>query len=285
MSGRSYLYVPATAGDRLTRVSERGADAVIIDLEDAVVLPRKEQARVAAAEFIRAGDHSGQVWVRINSGDLGLLDIAAVTQAGLDGICLAKADTPDQLAAVDAALTSAEVAAGLAPGSIAVNPLIESALGLHHLDEIVAAPRVRMIQIGEGDLAADLGVQPGPDGREWLAVRTSVVVASRAAGIAAPIAAVSTNFRDLELLRDDTMHHRRLGFRGRACIHPAQLPIVHDVFTPHADEIERAQGVVAAYHAAVALGDGAMVDPDGRMLDEAMVRSARGVLALAGLEV
>ena len=281
MTARTYLYVPGTAGDRLDRAASRGADAVIVDLEDSVIMSRKDEARAAAARFVQAADGgAGEVWVRVNRGGPGLADIAAVTGAGLTGVCLPKTDTADELDRVDAALTSAEHDAGLTRGSIAVDPLIESAVGLENLRAIARAPRVRMIQIGEGDLTADLGIRPRADAQELLAIRTAVVVASRAADIGAPVAAVSTNFRDLDALRADTELHRRLGFLGRACIHPAQLRVVHDVFTPSAAEVEQARLVLADFDAAVGRGDGAMVDSAGRMLDEAIVRSARNLLAL-----
>jgi citrate lyase subunit beta/citryl-CoA lyase len=282
MSARSYLYVPGTAGERLDHAADRGADAVIVDLEDAVVASRKQEARTAAARFVAAAaDPRIEVWVRVNQGPDGLADIIATVGPSLTGVCVPKTGGAHDLAAVDEALTTAERAAGLLRGSIAVNPLIESAQGLENLREIARSPRVRMIQIGEGDLAADLGMLPGPGGEEFLAVRTAAVVMSRGANIEAPMAAVSTNFRDLEALRADTELHRRLGFRGRACIHPAQLAIVHDVFTPSAEEVDRARAVLAAFDDGVARGDGAMVAPDGRMLDEALVRSARDLLALS----
>ncbi|MFI5429814.1 aldolase/citrate lyase family protein [Aeromicrobium sp. UC242_57] len=142
--------------------------------------------------------------------------------------------------------------------------------------EIAAAPRVHRLQVGEADLRADLGVTLGPDERELLWVRSQIVVTSAAAGIAPPIAPVSTDFRDLDALRASTEALARLGFVGRACIHPAQVAVVNDVFTPSAEAIAEAEEVLAALAAA---GSGVAVDSRGRMLDEAVARQARRVLA------
>ena len=281
MTARSYLYVPATAGERLARSLERGADAVIVDLEDAVVPARKDEARAAAAAFVRSSTGRGEVWVRINRGADGLRDLAAVTGPALTGLCLAKVEDVAEVEAAHEALSAAESAAGMSPGTVVLDPLIESAAGVENLRAIARGPRVRMLQLGEADLAADLGVTVGPDGLELLCVRTTAVVASRAAGITAPIAAVSTDFRDLERYRRDSEAQRRLGFRGRACIHPAQIAVAHEVFTPSADEVARARAVLAAFDDALGRGDGAVTAPDGSMLDEAVARTARDILALA----
>ncbi|MFC6929162.1 aldolase/citrate lyase family protein [Actinomadura yumaensis] len=134
--------------------------------------------------------------------------------------------------------------------------------------------------MGEADLRADLGVEPGPDGRELLFARSQVVMASAAARIEAPIAPVSTDFRDLDSLRASTLALKRLGFQGRACIHPDQLPVVNAVFTPSAQEVARARDLVERYDAAIAAGTGVCLDERGRLVDEAVVRSARRLLAI-----
>lgn len=169
---------------------------------------------------------------------------------------------------------------GCPPGSVAVSPLIESGAGLAAVMEIARCPRVRMLQIGEADLSADLGLEPGPGGLELLLARGKVVVASRAASLLRPVAAVSATFRYLQRFHAETLELRRLGFRGRACIHPAQIPVVHDVFTPSAEELADAHAIMRAYEHMLERGEATGVDHRGRMLDEAVVRSARATIAM-----
>jgi citrate lyase subunit beta/citryl-CoA lyase len=281
-TNRSWLYVPGSAGDRLQRAGERGADALIVDLEDAVAPGEKDAARVAVAAWVHQSPSiAAEIWVRINTGQRGLGDAGAVVAAALVGVFAPKVESLDELEALDAVLHAAERSNGIEPGTIGVCPLVESATGLEALHEIVRAPRVRQLQIGEIDLAADLGLSPQPDGLELLAIRTQVVIASRAAGLPAPMGAVLPNFRDLDVFRADSERLQRLGFWGRACIHPAQLPIVHELCTPSADQVDAARDVLRRFDDALARGEGAALDEHGQMLDEATVRAARHTLSLA----
>jgi citrate lyase subunit beta/citryl-CoA lyase len=276
----SYLYVPGSAGDRLQQAAQRGADALILDLEDGVAPDAKDQARAAVADYLSARPAGpGELWVRINSGDLGQADVAAVVTPALAGVCLPKAGGVGDLRALDELLSRAEQQAGLPVRSVAVCPLIESAAGLAVAMDIARGPRVRRLQLGEADLAADLNLEPGLVGTELLLARSLIVMASRAASLPAPIAAVSVNFRDLDRFRTETESLRRLGFRGRACIHPSQIPVVHEVFMPSASDLAEAQAIVRVYDDMLARGAGAGVDQRGRMLDEAVVRTARQVIA------
>ncbi|ROO88272.1 citrate lyase subunit beta/citryl-CoA lyase [Actinocorallia herbida] len=269
---RSALYVPGDQPRKLAKAAGYGADSLIVDLEDAVAPPAKEAAREAVASWLAGGGASGgpQVWIRINPGEAGLADLAAVAHPDVTGVCVAKAETVEGLGEVDAAL------AGF-PG-IALSPILESAAAVLAAPALARAPRVVRLQLGEADLKADLGVDPGPDERELLWARSQVVLASAAAGIAAPLGPVSTALADPEALRASSHALRRLGFHGRACVHPAQLPVVHEVFTPTGAELARARDLVARFAAA---GEGVVVDDRGRMVDEAVVRQARRVLAAA----
>ncbi|GIH02388.1 citrate lyase [Rhizocola hellebori] len=271
---RSYLYVPGDAPARLAKAAGRGADALIVDLEDAVPLALKENARHAVADYLRSG---GSAWVRINPGEMGLLDAHEVLGSGLLGLCVAKASL-ESLSTLDRFLSDAERASGIAVGSTRIVPLLETAAALFDALAIARSPRTARLQLGEADLAADLGVSPGPDGRELWWARSQVVAASAAAGIDAPVAPVSTNFTDLAELRLSTIALRRMGFHGRACIHPAQLPVVHEVFTPTAEELAAAHDVLTRFAAAQAAGSAVCVDAHGRLVDEAVVRSARRVV-------
>ncbi len=278
---RSYLYVPGDRPDVLARAHKRGADALIVDLEDAVAPSAKAAARSAAADFLADPPTGVRVWVRVNSDSLDQ-DIAEVVVArGLDGIWLPKAD-PDLLAAAGRALTAAERRVGLATGALAIVPLIETARGVLDVRQIATAPRVLRVGIGEADLAGELGMQRDPDTGDlpdaFVAIRAQVVVASAAAGITAPVGPVETALRDPARLERTTRRLLRQGFRARSAIHPAQVETINAVFTPSPAEIAAARQVVDAFEQAAAAGSGVAVGPDGRFLDRAVVRAAAEVL-------
>ncbi|SNY66733.1 HpcH/HpaI aldolase/citrate lyase family protein [Paractinoplanes atraurantiacus] len=266
---RSALYVPGNRPSMLAGALAKGADAVIVDLEDAVPPAEKADARRTVAAWVREQPAGAPVIVRVNPGQDGLEDARAVVSPGLHGLCLAKASVPD-VTAVAAVLDEAGSEAGLIP-------LLETPAAVLEARELALAPRVVRLQIGEADLAAELGVTPGEDERELLFVRSAVVLASAAAGIEPPTAAVSTDFRDLDRLRRSTEALRRLGFRGRACIHPAQVPVVNAVFTPTAEEVAAARDLIDRFESA---GGGVCLDARGRMVDLAVVREARRVLGI-----
>lgn len=274
---RSALYVPGDQPDKLARALDRGADSLIVDLEDAVLPAHKAAARAVVAGWLREPrPGSPEIYVRVNPGEAGHEDLRAVAVRGVRGVCVAKTESVAELEAVDAVLTAAEAAEGLPGGSIAVCPLLESAAAVLSAPEIARGPRVSRLQIGEADLRADLGVETGPDERELLWARSQVVLASAAARVSPPLAPVSTDFRDLEALRASTLALKRLGFRGRACIHPAQVSVVNEVFTPTEEEFGEARDLIARFEAA---GTGVVTDARGRMVDEAVVRAARRLLS------
>lgn len=274
MIARSWLYVPGDDAERLAKASGRGADALIVDLEDGVAPARKEQARAVTSEFLATRTSGGPaIWVRVNSDSaLRAADLDALAGAGLDGIVIPKAEDP----AIVADLTATR-------RDIAWMVLVESAVGVQALPQLLAVEGVTDLQIGEADLRADLGVTFGPDESELLFVRQKAVIDATAAGIGAPVAPVSVEFRDLDAFRAGTQALARMGYVGRACIHPAQIAVVHEVFTPDVERVEWARALCTAADEAYAQGQGAFIGPDGRMADEAVVRAARRVLALAGL--
>ncbi len=240
---RSYLYCPGDRPDRLARVRGWGADAVIADLEDSVHASEKPAARAAVAAWLADlpsalhADHAGkgqlsEVWVRINADTLAE-DVTAVVGPALRGIVLPKAE-PALAASLDDLLSRAERDWGLPPGSVAVQPVIETATGLLAAAELASAPRVTRLGIGEADLAAELGVDVRTDPQILGPLRLQLVVASAAAGIAAPVGPASIDFKDLDALRTGTEALLRLGFRARTAIHPAQLACINEVFTPSA---------------------------------------------------
>lgn len=266
-AARSFLYAPGDRPDRFPKALASGADAVILDLEDGVDPAAKDAARANVSDALDApADDGVQRWVRVNSDDRFDDDLAAVLgRPGLHGVLVPKAAVALVERAVDA-------------GAPRVAPLVESAEGLLQVEAMALVAGVSHLALGEADLVADLGADPGPDRTELAPIRMRIVIASAAAGIAAPTAPVSTAFRDLDAFRVDTEALRRMGFGARACIHPAQVPVVHEVLSVSPEALAWAEDVLRRFAEA---GGGVCVDAQGRMVDEAVVRAARRILSLA----
>ena len=276
--------MPGDAAEKLDRVFTRGSDAVIVDLEDGVAPDAKAAARLSVAAWLAtlppAGDSSVEVWVRVNQWPAGRADVEAVVCRALTGICLAKTlDAPD-LVALDATLAAVEVDSSLPVGSMSVQPLVETAGAVLAAERIARAPRVERLQLGEVDLAADIGASPGEDGLELLLARSQVVLASAAAGIGAASGPVQADFRDADGFARTTAALKRLGFGSRACIHPCQVEAANEMFSPTPAEIERARRILQSFQEVIAQGPGVFAR-GGRMIDKAVVRSARQTVARA----
>lgn len=269
---RSWLYVPGHRPDVAAKAVAGEADAVVIDLEDAVPADRKAEAREGAFQTLAEGP-AKPVWVRVNplSSDLTADDVRAVAHPALSGVRLAKTESADEVTELAELLSGA----GCEPR---VQCLIESALGLERAFELASHPAVVGIGLGEADLAADLGAG---DDLGLLYARSRCVTAARAAGLAPPPQSVWTDVGDLDGLRESTLQGRSLGFFGRSAIHPRQLPVIHDAMRPSAGEVEHARALVEGLRHAEARGDRAVVLPDGRFADPAVVERARRILALA----
>lgn len=279
MAARSYLYVPADRPDHLARASARGADALILDLEDSVPVTGKARARQLLAGWLAAQAEAGEWWVRINPG-LAEADIAETVAPPVRGVVVPKAG-PALMNDVDHLLAARERALGLGPGHFATLPLVETAHGLLTAASLAAAPRVARLGVGEADLTADLGMPAGFGDAEVTPLRLQIVVASAAAGIAAPVGPVWLDYADLAGLRESTQAMLRLGFRARSAIHPAQVATINAVFTPAEAEVARARRLVATFEEAERGGQGVITDERGRMIDAAVIRAARDVLARA----
>ena len=262
MLARSYLFVPGDRPERYAKALASGADAVIVDLEDAVAPAAKDSARASLAAWLDAGH--GPVVVRINDAASAAFaaDLAVVARPGVSAIVLAKAERVADLARVRAAAPAA-----------ALLPLIETAAGIAAAREIAASPGVQRLLFGSIDLQLDLGIEG--DGDELLLFRSELVLASRLAGLAAPVDGVSTAIDDAAALAADTRRARRLGFGAKLCIHPRQIAAVHDAFAPSAGERAWAERVVAAAAAA----RGGAVAVDGRMVDRPVLLRAEALLA------
>lgn len=285
---RSLLFVPGHKPSMVAKAMASEADGVIIDLEDAVPDDRKLEARAQLAELPDPGGRD--VFVRTNGPATDLLwgDINALAAARPAGLLLPKAELPSDVLRIDGALLAAEEAAGLDPGSIDLLLSLESALGLQNAYEMArASERVVSLVFAsgeEGDLVADLGVQWSLAGPEMLMARSQTVIAARAAGLDFPLDAVYMNIRDLDGLRTEAEFAKRLGLTGKLCIHPAQVPIVNDVFTPSQEELAQQRRILEAFDRALAEGSAA-VQLDGMMIDYANAKRARRILALAGEDV
>jgi citrate lyase subunit beta/citryl-CoA lyase len=277
---RSYLYVPGNDAGKLEKALSPGADALIVDLEDAVPAAAKGEARALVASWLGSVEEGAvEIWIRVNPEAAGHDDVRAVLGPRVRGLMAAKTESADQLRTLGSVVREVAERAGLVE-PIGLVPLLESAAALLAAREIAAVPGVERLQVGEADLAADLGFSDLDD-PAWDAIRLQTVIVSAAAGIGAPVAPVSTNFRDLAAFAASTRALAARGYLGRACIHPAQVAVANEVFTPTPEAVARARRMVQAYDDAVAAGVGVTVDEDGRMVDEAVIRNARRVIALA----
>lgn len=295
MTARSYLYVPGDQPGKLSKALALAADALIVDLEDAVPPTAKDAARRTVTRWLdaieggrgRPGARRPEIWVRVNAagpdGSPADGDLVTAAHPAVTGVVQAKCASARHLATLAAALDEAEAAARMKPGTLQVTALVESAAALQSLSALAAAPRVRRLQLGEADLAAELGMEPGPEGIEMMALRTSVVVASAAAGLDPPAGSASTSLTDLDALRRGSEALRRLGFAGRTAVHPRQLAVINDVFTPTQEQEERARALLDRYDRAVAAGRGVITDDTGLMVDKAVIRTAVNVLDRARL--
>lgn len=268
---RSYLYVPGYDERRIEKALASESDAVVLDLEDAVAPNRKEEARETVVQVLKS-EPEKPVFVRVNAvgTELAAADIDAVVGRHLAGLRLPKIEYVESVRLVAETLKELRSEAG-------IQCLIESALGLELAFEIANSHvRVTGISLGEADLAADLGVS-GEAG--LLYARSRIVTAARAAGLPHPVQSVYTNVRDLDGLRRSTEEGKRLGFVGRSTIHPSQVSVVNEVFTPTEEEVTEAQELVDRLDSGAT--SGAFVLRDGRFVDRAVVESARLTLALA----
>jgi len=282
---RSLLFAPASNARMVGKALDSVADAVILDLEDAVAPGRLHEARATVAAATRRED-GPLLTVRVNHPSRGMLaeDVAAAVATAPAAIMLPKAEYAADVRVLAECLDAAERASGLEPMSIAIIPLIESGLGLHHCFDIGAAsPRVAGLAFSsgeEGDFMTDIGAQWSADGAALLYARSKLVCENRAAGHVWALDGVFMNLADEAAFEAECRLARRLGFQGKLAIHPHQLPVLHRVFSPTADEVERARRLLDAYAAAEHAGTGA-IDVDGMMVDRANAVRAERVLAAA----
>ncbi|MCO5175698.1 MAG: CoA ester lyase [Thermomicrobiales bacterium] len=269
---RSLLFVPGHRQEMLAKATERGADAVVLDLEDSVPLAKKEEARrhVAAALADWPTGSPVQRFVRINAPRFGCVedDLRAVTDHADVTLVVPKVDRVIEL----------EPVRRLAVGrDLVVN--IETPRSLLHAEAFADAIGVTGLFLGGEDLSASIGMRRTPDGAELQAARWMLLLAARAAGIAA-WDSICPEFRDTAPLQRECEMAAAMGFDGKFAIHPAQIPTIHVAFAPSSDEVDKARRIVEAYDAAVHEGHGA-VSVDGAMVDPPVAERARALLARA----
>ncbi len=269
---RSYLFVPGDRSDRFDQALASGADVVILDLEDAVAAAGKARARTEISNWLRA---DRPVALRINDANTEWFDADLVLCAheGVAAVLLPKAETSQQIAAVAAVLRAGAV----------VLPIIESALGMSRVQTIAAGARVQRLAFGTLDFRADMGLTSGDanldDGEEieLAPYRASIALASRIAGLQAPIDGVTTRIDNAARVEADTRRAQRFGFGAKLCIHPKQIASVHRALAPSDKQIDWARRVLAA----AKNSGGSAVQVDGRMVDRPVILQAEAVLARA----
>ena len=266
----SFLFVPGNRPDRFEKAATSGADAVVLDFEDAVPPGEKPAARAAVRDaWQKLAAHGVPVVVRVNAAASGLLaqDLAALE--GLSpqaAVMLPKAESAEHVGRVRAAL----------PGA-AVIPLVETAAGLRGIDDVARSPGVLRLAIGHLDFMADTGMSWSEGEPELVPLRFAVSIATRIAGIARAVDGVTVQTDDEPRLRADALRAKRFGFGGKLCIHPKQVRVVHEAFAPAADEVAWAKRVVETD----AASGGRAVKVDGKMVDAPGVPTAREILARA----
>lgn len=262
---RSYLFVPANRPERIVKAQAAGADAVIVDLEDAVAPADKDAARAALAAHL---DPAAPVLVRVNGPETAWFerDLDLCGAGGVAGVLIPKAEDVGQLHAVRARVGPDKV----------LLPLIETARGFDQARALAGSGLAQRLMFGFIDFQLDLRLDDDP--AALLFFRSELVLVSKLANLPAPVDGVSVAIEDAERVRRETLYARGLGFGGKLCIHPRQIPVVNACFRPSADELAWARRVLAA----TAASGGSAVAVDGKMVDVPVIRKAEEILAAAG---
>jgi citrate lyase subunit beta/citryl-CoA lyase len=276
---RSFLFAPGNHPRRVEKALSLDGDAVILDLEDAVATAEKPATREAVAEAL-GRPRRGLLYVRVNAVDTEFCygDLVAIVRPGLDGVILPKVESVAGLATIVWLLAQLERDRGLPVGGTDLIPIIETARGLDRLGAILGAgTRVRRAAFGAGDFTLDVNMVWSRGEAELAHARAAIVIASRAAGIEAPLDTVWVDLTDRDGLEASARTALGFGFQGKMCIHPDQIAVVNRVFTPSDAEIAFAERVVAAFAKAEAEGSAA-IQLDGKFIDYPIVYRAQRVL-------
>ena len=280
-SKRSWLFCPGNQARRIEKAVASAAHAVIIDLEDAVPVAEKDSARATLRGRLDTLDHPS-LYVRINalSTSCAFEDVEAVMVGGISGIVLPKSERARDVQVLDWLMDQMERRNALKPGAMEIIPLIESAAAFENLRAICrASARVRRVAFGAADFTFDLGLTWSSDEHELMAYRASLVLASRQAGIEAPIDTPWVDVGDREGMAASAQRSRSHGFQGKFCIHPDQIGLVNGAYAPSKAQVDEARQTIAAFEAA---GSNA-IKVNGKMIDNPVVEGARRILIEADL--
>ena len=277
---RSMMFVPVNVEKFVDSAHTRGADAIILDLEDSILPKDKEHARtLVAAAAPKVARSGADVLVRINRPwRLCLRDLEAVVSKEICALMLPKAESADHVRMVAEVLDELEAERGLPPGHTRLVPMIESAAAFFRAQEVAAAhARVVALNLGAEDFALSVGMVPEAEGLFY--PKQQIVIAARAAGVL-PLGFLGTvaDFKDLDAFRGTIRRSRRLGFMGASVIHPSQIAILNEEFRPSPEEVAQARKVVTAFEAAAGGNQGA-IQVDGKMVDIPVVERCRATLA------
>jgi len=275
-ANRTYLFTPGNHARRVEKALQLSADAVILDLEDAVAVAEKIATRDLINKTL-ARPRSGAAYVRVNAYDTEYCygDLCSVVGSNLDGIVLPKLESAADLKAVDWLLTNLERDKGLELGSIDLMPIVETAKGADALREIAQTPsRICRLSLGAGDYTRDLGLEWDLDEEVLLTVRSEMVLASRLGGLEPPVDTVFLHIKEQEAWRRSCERAKGMGFQGKLCIHPDQVKPANEVFTPTQDDVDWAEKIVKAFQQAEKDGV-ASIQVDGYFVDYPIVEKAQ----------
>jgi citrate lyase subunit beta/citryl-CoA lyase len=279
---RTFLFAPGNHPRKVEKVFDAGADAVILDLEDAVAISEKAATRAVVVEALQR-PRKCRGYVRVNALDTAFCfgDVEAVVARGVDGIILPKVERAADLEKVDWLMTGLEEKAGLPAGGIDLIPILETGKGIANAREICSAGgRLKRVAFGAGDYTRDMGMEWTVEEAELAPAQAEVVLASRINGLEPPLDTVYIHIKDDDGFTASARRARQFGFQGKMCIHPVQVPLANGVFTPTVEEAEFSRKVIAAFAEAEAAGS-ASIQLDGYFIDYPIVEKARRVVALA----
>ena len=271
---RSALFTPGTDAARLRKAVTVGADVCIFDLEDSVPLQRAGEARETVSQALAELHGRGQIWVRVHPSSSPQMpeDLLALPLDRVDAVMLPKVGGAPDVVECRTAILAAK-----GPGDLPLVPIIESAAGVLNVTDIARSAEILCLAFGRFDLSADLGIDPDASSPALAAARAGIILASAAEGLQPPLDAPWLRIQDLDGLRTFAQRARDDGFGGMLLIHPSHVETVNQVFSPTADEVTWARGIVVSAGEASAVGRGAYAR-DGQMVDEAVVRRARRIL-------
>lgn len=279
---RTMMFLPANNPGMITDAHIYGPDSIMIDLEDATSVNQKDAARFLVSEALKTIDYGNtETVVRVNGLDtpFGEADVRAVVKAGVNVIRLPKTDTAAEIVAIDKLITEVEKECGR-EGETLIMAAIESATGVLNAKEIaLASPRMMGIALGAEDYVTNLKTTRSKHGWELYYAREAIVLAARNAGIYC-FDTVYADVNNLEGFREEVQFIKDLGFDGKSCIHPKQVQVVHEVYTPTQKEIEKSIRIINGAKEAEAKGSG-VISVDGRMVDGPIITRAYRVLELA----